>query len=89
LRGSSLFSAVRAGTSSAHDSQESAQLVAVEPCVPEDAAKCPALQLPVKGDHEKGRAVRVLQANVASPLSNHGPAELFENLDELRAGDDR
>ncbi len=69
--------------------QEPAQLLAVESCVPEDAAERAAFQFSVQRHNEECRAVSVLQSDVASALAQNLPAELLEHPDELRAGNDR
>jgi len=69
------FARTQFGATALSRSEEPAQLLSIEPCVPEDAAERAALQLPVQRHDEERRAVRVLQANMASARPHHIPTE--------------
>jgi len=70
-------------------SEQSAELVAFEARVAQDARKGSSFQLAMERNDEKRGPVRMAEADVAPSLPHDLPANLFKRTDQLSAGNDR
>ncbi len=71
------------------DLEEAAKFVAVDARVAQNARERASLEFAMQRHHQRNRALRMLEADMAAALSNRNPPHLAERRDELGAGNDR
>ncbi len=62
------------------------EIVPVDPGVAQDPGERAALELVVKRDHQRSRALVVFQTHMAAALTNGDPSDLLKRVDQLLAG---